>query len=79
MSARGPRVSPTELSQPAPVQQPQQPMAGAVSGKPKGKDFSVMASRMTPADSAAQVARAAQMQAEARAAAGLPPLSKPST
>ena len=29
-------------------------------------------------DQAAQVARAAQMQAEARAAAGLPPLSKPS-
>jgi hypothetical protein len=81
MSARGPRISPTSLSQPlAPPVQPPQPMAGAVSGKPKGKDFSVMASRMTPADpGAAQVARAAQMQAEARAAAGLPPLSKPST
>ena len=33
---------------------------------------------VVPSNQAAQVARAAQMQADARAAAGLPPLSKPS-
>ena len=110
MSSRGP--IPNILSQPQPPQQPpqmqiappqlqQQQISSSAppAGKPKGKDFSAMASRMavplpapapTPLhsqpmiqnpianDQAAQVARAAQMQAEARAAAGLPPLSKPS-
>lgn len=110
MSSRGP--IPNILSQPQPPQQPPQMQiqppqlqqqqistSAPPAGKPKGKDFSAMASRMAvplpapaPAplhsqpmiqnpianDQAAQVARAAQMQAEARAAAGLPPLSKPS-
>lgn len=107
MSSRGP--IPSILTQPQPPQQPSQMQiqpphlqqqqistSAPPTGKPKGKDFSAMASRMaapvpipTPApppmmqntaavDQAAQVSRAAQMQAEARAAAGLPPLSKPS-
>lgn len=95
MSARVPKTSPPSAAPPAvaPVPlAPQQAQATARStapagpgGKPKGKDFSAMASRMGgPPPSAqaapvhaAQAARAAQMQAAARAAAGLPPLERP--
>jgi hypothetical protein len=48
------------------------PMAAAVQSQP-----SIVQSSSSK-DQAAQVARAVQMQAEARAAAGLPPLTKPS-
>lgn len=44
--------------------------------RPKGKDFSAMASRM-PQPAVQDTDRAAQMQAAARAAAGLPPLDQP--
>lgn len=104
MSARAPRPSPSTIPSPAPApQQLSQSPTSAMGGKPKGKDFSAMASRMgttqqrmptpqqqlppqqqqpqqhqmTPQSEAAQQARAAQMQAAARAAAGLPPLERP--
>lgn len=65
MSARAPVPAP----RPAPVPVPAAPT------QPKGKDFSAMSSRMPPMDP--QTARAAKMQADARAAAGLPPLERP--
>jgi hypothetical protein len=116
MSSRGPipsmhsqpQTQPPQQTSQVPIQPPQlqqQQISSSAppTGKPKGKDFSAMASRMavplpapapapapTPLhsqpmmqkpisnDQAAQIARAAQMKAEARAAAGLPPLTKPS-
>jgi len=45
-----------------------------MSGRPKGKDFAAMASRMP---SSSEKARAAQLQNDARVAAGLPPLDHP--
>ena len=92
MSARAPLrtapqiAPPPSASPPAGSQQSAPVMMQGGPGKPKGKDFSAMASRMgapppavqiTPAQQSAQAARAAQMQAAARAAAGLPPLERP--
>lgn len=61
---------------PAPAAPAPAAAAPLASNRPKGKDFAAMANRM-PAVHPQDPARAAKMQAAARAAAGLPPLAQP--
>jgi transcription initiation factor TFIID subunit 12 len=87
MAARAPPRPSEPLDAPAPPQQ--QSASSPLSAKPKGKDFSAMASRMGGGPTAdvhvrqphpaseVEKARAAHLQAEARQAAGMPPLERP--
>lgn len=74
MARNAPKAAPA----PAAVPPGTQPIA---TSKPKGKDFAAMANRMPTAHTGTvhpqDPDRAAKMQAAARAAAGLPPLTQP--